>query len=67
MSYETWRAKAYDPDLRWRMIYQRKALDYSARLVSNSLGVSVSTVRIIERYFDSEGNVEKRCYPVVLR
>ena len=63
MSYEPWRSKAYDPDLRWRMIYQRKVLNYSPRLVSTNLGVSVSTVRRIERRFDTEGNVEKRRYP----
>ena len=62
-SYEPWWSKAYNPDLRRRMIYQRKVLNYSPRLVSTNLGVSVSTVRRIERRFDTEGNVEKRCYP----
>ena len=63
ISYEPWRSKAHNPDLRWRMIHQRKVLNYSPRLVSNNLGVSVSTVRRIKRRFDTEGNMEKRRYP----
>lgn len=60
MSYEPSRSKAYENDLRWRIVYQLRALEYSANRVSNNLGVSVSTVRRIARLFDTAGNVDKK-------
>ena len=47
MSYEPSRSKAYDSDIRWRIVYQRLALEYSVQRVSANLGVSQSTVRRI--------------------
>jgi len=43
-SYERTRTNAYSEDLRWRIIYQRLALDYSLQRVADNLGVGVATV-----------------------
>ena len=60
MSYEPSRTKAYGNDIRWRMVYQVKVLDYSVGQVSANLGVSPSTVRRIVALFDTSGSVDKR-------
>ena len=44
-SYERARTNAYSEDLRWRIIYQRLALDYSLQRVADNLGVGVATVQ----------------------
>ena len=62
MSYEPRRTKAYDGDLRWRMVYQVKVLPYNFGRVSANLGVSHSTVRRMVRLFDTMGNVDGRGY-----
>ena len=62
MSYEPRRTKAYDGDLRWRMVYQVKVLQYNLGRVSANLGVSHSTVRRMVRLFDTTGNVDGRGY-----
>ena len=38
-SYERTRANTYSEDLRWRIIYKRKALSYSLQHVAENLGV----------------------------
>ena len=45
MFYEPSRSKAYDSDLRWRIVYQHFALEYSVQKVSENLGVSPLYVR----------------------
>ena len=42
------RNTAYNKDHRWRIVYQRKALEYSVRQVAENLGVSPATVHRIE-------------------
>ena len=63
MSYEPSRSKAYDSDIRWRIVYQRFALEYSVERVSANLGVSQSTVRRIGSLFDSTGSVDPKVVP----
>ena len=56
-SYESLRSTAYSEDHRWRIVYQRKVLDYSVRLVAENLGVSPA----IEKLFDrNQHSVEAR-------
>ena len=45
-SYQKQRTRAYDVDLRWRVIYQRKAkaLGMTLETVARNLGVAVATV-----------------------
>ena len=62
-SYERTRTNAYSEDLRWRIIYQRKALSYSLQRVAENLGVRVATAHRIETLFDETGSVGKRKYP----
>jgi len=59
-SYERTRTNAYSEDLRWRIIYQRLALDYSLQRVADNLGVGVATVHRIETAFAETGSVGKR-------
>lgn len=63
MSYEPSRSKAYDNDVRWRIVYQRFALEYSVQRVSENLSVSQSTVRRIGDLFDSTGSVDPKVDP----
>ncbi len=60
MSYEPSRSKAYENDLRWRIVYQLRALECSVMRVSDNLGVSPSTVRRIGRLFDTTGSIDKK-------
>jgi len=62
-SYERTRTNAYSEDLRWRIIYQRLALDYSLQHVADNLGVAVATVHRIETAFAESGSVGKKKYP----
>ena len=58
-SYESLRSTAYSEDHRWRIVYQRKVLDYSVRRVAENLGVSPA----IEELFDRTSTVSKQEYP----
>lgn len=60
MSYEPGRSKAYGIDIRWRIVYQLRVLDYSVDRVSANLGISVSTVRRIGKLFDTTGSVDAK-------
>ena len=51
-SYKSSRTTAYSKDLRWRIVYQRKALEYSMLRVAENLGVSPATVSRTEELFD---------------
>ena len=62
-SYESARTAAYSEDLRWRMVYQRKALEYSVRRVAENLGVSPATVSRTLEVFDRTGTVSNQEYP----
>ena len=61
-SCERQRTRAYDEDLRWRMVYQVKGLDKTFREVAETLNVDTSTVCRIIALFDSTGNVSKKKY-----
>ena len=63
MSYEPYRSKAYDSDIRWRIVCQCFALEYSVQCVSENLGVSPSTVCWIGSLFDSTGCVDQKVDP----
>ena len=43
-SYESLRSTAYSEDLRWRIVYQRKALEYSVRQKLLVRGKRVSAI-----------------------
>lgn len=57
------RTKAYDADLRWRIVYQRKAMEFTLQKVAQNLGVSVATAYRTEELSDETGDVCKRMYP----
>ena len=59
-SMEPCRSRAYDEDLKWRMVYQRKMLGLTYEQIANNLSVDVSTVWRNVRRFESEGNVQAR-------
>lgn len=63
MSCEPYRKKRYDPDLRWRMVFQRKVMGLSVRQNSKNLNVDQSTIRQIEKVFDQTGSVDFKSYP----
>ena len=63
MSCEPYRKKRYDPDLRWRMVFQRKVMGLSVWRTSQNLNVDQSTVRRIEKLFDQTGSVDFKSYP----
>ena len=55
---EPGRRSSYSPDLRWRIVFQRKLKNMSYQQISENLTVSVSTVsRMIDR-FDRTGEVQ---------
>ena len=62
-SCEPSRTKAYGADIRWRMIYQRMALELPLKTISQNLSVDVSTVRRTLVLFKNTGSVNKRPYP----
>ena len=45
MAFQTDRTQAYDEDLRWRMVYQRYALELTYREIATNLNVYPSTVQ----------------------
>lgn len=61
-SCENQRTRAYDEDLRWRIVYQVKCLDKTYREVGENLNVDTSTVCRIITLFDSSGKVSKKKY-----
>ena len=59
-SCEPHRSSAYGEDLRWRMVWQTEALQYSNEQVAKNLGVDRSTVSRIVHLFNTTGNVCKK-------
>ncbi len=59
---EPYRVRAYDTDLRWRMVYQREALGHSYKKIATSLCVDTSTVWRTVQQFQRTGSVAKRKY-----
>ena len=62
-SHEPWRASAYSEDLRWRMVWQREALEFSYLVIASNLGVDEATVRRTVDLFRTTGQVAKKPYP----
>ena len=63
MSCEGRRTKAYDNDLRWRMVYQVKVQNLRHREFARNLCVDQSTVSRTVALFDDTGDVKIRKYP----
>ena len=61
-SCEPRRCSTYSDDLRWRMVYQRLALDFSCKRVATNLGVDPSTVSRTVQLFKRTGSVDKKHY-----
>ena len=59
-SCENRRTRAYDEDLRWRIVYQMKCK--TCREVGENLNIDASTVCRIISLFDSTGGVSKKKY-----
>lgn len=62
ISYEPKRCTAYPTDLRWRMVYQREALNLSYEAIGHNLGVDPSTVYRTVNLYLKTGNVDKKQY-----
>ena len=63
VSCEERRTSAYSADLRWRMVYQVKALGKSYQEVAESLNVDKSTVSRIVALYESSSDVTPKRYP----
>ena len=62
-SCESWRQTAYDEDLRWRIVWQREALEYSYSVIASNLNVDKTTVLRTIQLFHNTGKVSKKTYP----
>ena len=58
MSAEPGRTRAYSPDLRWRVVWQRIAMDCSYRDIAERLSISVGTAYNIFKLFERTGSVD---------
>ena len=57
-SFESKRTKAYESDLRWRMVYQSSVQGLTLREIASNLNVDHSTVCRVLKIFEETGNVE---------
>ena len=62
-SCENQRTRAYENDLRWRMVYQVQSLSMPCQQVAENLSVEPATVSRINALFESTGDVVKKKYP----
>ncbi len=62
-SQEPSRTKAYDDDMRWRMVYQRCVLELAYKDIATNLGVDPSTVQRTAERFLATGSISKAEYP----
>ena len=63
-SCEPYRKSAYHEDLRWRMVWQRKAQGLKLAEVAKNLSVDTSTVQRVVARFDATGQVKKKKYRI---
>ena len=63
MSAETGRKAPYSSDLRWRVVWQRTAMELKLREISRNLGLSLGTVHDVWKRFVLTGDVESRKPP----
>ena len=61
--FEKSHCSACSEDLRWRMIWQNKALGYTCTKIAENLCVDKSTVSRTLTSFNSTGSVSKKPYP----
>ena len=66
MSYscERTRTKAYNDDVRWRIVWQAMGLNFSVSKIAANLCVDESTVHRIINKFQETGEVQKKIYPL---
>ena len=66
MSYscERTRTKAYNDDVRWRIVWQAMGLNYSVSKIAENFCVDESTVHRIINKFQATGEVQKKIYPL---
>ena len=62
-SCEPERCSTYSEDLRWRIVWQKHALDYSSVKIANYLNIHRSTVDRVLQQFQSTGSLSKKSYP----
>ena len=62
-SCEKGRSSAYSEDIRWRIVWQREALQLPVEIIAKNLCIDKSTVRRILTIFHITGNVSKKPYP----
>ena len=58
LSVELCRKKAYSVDLRWRIVYQRIAINLPFTDVAKNLNVAISTAYRTYRLFERTGKVD---------
>lgn len=63
MSAEPGRKTAYSVDLRWRVVWQRLALDLPLRAIASNLSISVGTAHNIFKRFEDTGEVDPKPAP----
>ena len=62
-SCESKRSSVYHKDLRWRMVWQRIALNKTFTEIAANLCVDQATVKRVIDLFENTGDVRKRPYP----
>ena len=62
-SCEKRRTSAYSPELRWRIVWQRKVLGYQYEAAPSHLNVHIATVWRTIKLFRETGSIDKRAYP----
>ena len=63
MSAEPGRKSAYSADLRWRIVWQRIAMELSFRQIALNLNISCSTAQTTFKLFEQTGEVSPRGQP----
>jgi transposase len=62
-SAEPGRKKAYAQDLRWRVVYQKIALNLSFERIGRNLNISASTAQRVYKLFENTGAVDPSKQP----
>ena len=57
-SAEPGRKRAYGPELRWRVVYQRIGMNLGFESIAKNLNIAVSTAHRTYRLFERTGNVD---------
>ena len=58
MSAEPGRKKAYSPDIRWRIVYQRIAMNLPFYKIARNLNIAASTAHKAYDLFENTGGVD---------